>query len=197
MISGDRPGYSLTIAHHKFLPLLIYPSVRAKVRDEVDGYSASSDYWLRCLYEGEEGDPEDVEKGFLKSRLLVRVWSHRFFDPLAPYYPTYRHLNLYLHHRPLRRKVIVTRTSTHSGTNQKWWALRNDQIMQRSSGWMDPLPLVLLHIQQYRCATRFISLFICFFVSPFLHFSVILTVAPAASLRSHGCYLLGQPIQWV
>ena len=31
------------------------------------------DYWLRCLYEGEKGDPEDVEKGFLKGELLVRV----------------------------------------------------------------------------------------------------------------------------
>ena len=50
-----------------------YTSVRARVRDEADGYSASSDYWIRCLYDGEKGDPEDVEKGFLKGDLLVRV----------------------------------------------------------------------------------------------------------------------------
>ena len=43
------------------------------IRDEVDGYSASTDYWLRCLYEGEEGNPADVEKGFLKGELLVKV----------------------------------------------------------------------------------------------------------------------------
>ena len=48
-------------------------SIRAKIRDEVDGYSASADYWLRCLYEGEQGNPGDVEKGFLKNELLVRV----------------------------------------------------------------------------------------------------------------------------
>ncbi|KAF9783664.1 hypothetical protein BJ322DRAFT_1007579, partial [Thelephora terrestris] len=48
-------------------------SVRAKVRDELDGYSASSDYWIRCLYEGEEGDLRDVEKGFLRSQLLVKA----------------------------------------------------------------------------------------------------------------------------
>ena len=48
-------------------------SVRAKIRDEVDGYSASANFWLRCLYEGEQGDPEDVEKGFLKGQLLVKV----------------------------------------------------------------------------------------------------------------------------
>ena len=54
------------------LPILC-ASIRAKIRDEVDGYSASVDYWLRCLYEGEKGNPEDVEKGFLKSELLVKV----------------------------------------------------------------------------------------------------------------------------
>lgn len=48
-------------------------SVRARVRDEVDGYSASSDYWLRFLYEGEDGNPDDVEKGFLKSEILIKV----------------------------------------------------------------------------------------------------------------------------
>jgi len=48
-------------------------SVRAKIRDGIDGYSASDYYWLRCLYEEEKGDPEDVEKGFLKSTLLVKV----------------------------------------------------------------------------------------------------------------------------
>jgi len=48
-------------------------SIRAKIRDGVDGYSASNSYWLRCLYDGEKGDPEDVEKGFLKSTLLVKV----------------------------------------------------------------------------------------------------------------------------
>ena len=48
-------------------------SVRAKIRDGLDGYSAADDYWIRCLYKGEEGDPEDVEKGFLKSTLLVKV----------------------------------------------------------------------------------------------------------------------------
>lgn len=45
----------------------------------VDGYSASADFWLRCLYEGEKGDPADVEKGFLKSRLLVKVFIVAFY----------------------------------------------------------------------------------------------------------------------
>jgi hypothetical protein len=42
-------------------------------QNDVDGYSACDDYWLQCLYEWEKGDPEDVEKGFLKSTLLVKV----------------------------------------------------------------------------------------------------------------------------
>ena len=48
-------------------------SVRAKIRDGADGHSASANYWLRCLYEGEKGNPEDVEEGFLKGELLVKV----------------------------------------------------------------------------------------------------------------------------
>ena len=32
-----------------------------------------SDFWLRCLYEGEKGNPADVEEGFLKGELLVKV----------------------------------------------------------------------------------------------------------------------------
>lgn len=48
-------------------------SIRAKVRDSVDGHDAFNDYWIRCLYEGEKGDTEDVEKGFLKSSLLVKA----------------------------------------------------------------------------------------------------------------------------
>jgi hypothetical protein len=48
-------------------------SVRAKIRDEVDGHSASDSFWLRCLYEGERGDPLNVEEGFLKSTILVKA----------------------------------------------------------------------------------------------------------------------------
>ncbi|KAF9778115.1 hypothetical protein BJ322DRAFT_1214801 [Thelephora terrestris] len=57
------------------------PAVRAKVRDCSDGHNASNNYWLRCLYEGEKGDPEDVEKGFLKSALLVKTFQMIFTAP--------------------------------------------------------------------------------------------------------------------
>ena len=54
-------------------PIVYFISVRAKIRDGVDGHDAFNDYWLRCLYEGEKGDSGDVEKGFLKSSLLVKA----------------------------------------------------------------------------------------------------------------------------
>ena len=60
--------------HHQATPPLIFRvSVRARICDGVDGYSASADYWITCLYEGEQGDPGDIEKEFLKSELLVKV----------------------------------------------------------------------------------------------------------------------------
>ena len=51
----------------------MFISIRAKIRDGIDDYNASSNFWIWCLYEREEGDPEDIEKGFLKSLLLVKV----------------------------------------------------------------------------------------------------------------------------
>ena len=53
--------------------LMVPTSTRVKIRECDDGYNASGDYWLRCLYEDEKGDPLDVEKGFLKSNLLLKV----------------------------------------------------------------------------------------------------------------------------
>ena len=52
---------------------LFFFSIRAKIRDGVDNHNAFDNYWIRCLYEGEQGDPEDVENGFLKNVLLVKV----------------------------------------------------------------------------------------------------------------------------
>lgn len=62
-------------------PPFSHISVRAKIRDCSDGHCASNNYWLRCLYDGEKGDPEDVEKGFLKSTLLVKVREPLSYSP--------------------------------------------------------------------------------------------------------------------
>jgi len=43
------------------------------IHKKVDNYSVPVDYWIKCLYKGEQGNPADVEKGFLKGKLLVKV----------------------------------------------------------------------------------------------------------------------------
>lgn len=63
------PSTTLSVGQTAFVPT----SIRAKIREGCDGYNAFDYYWLRCLYEGETGDPKDVETGFLKNALLVKV----------------------------------------------------------------------------------------------------------------------------
>ena len=106
------------------------------MRDKETGYSASSDYWIRCLYEGEEGNLEDVEKGFLKSKLLVKVCLHGLSGSCALTANLDRRSNSYSHHHPQRRNHIVTHeTPAQKDTNIPRWAVRSGQIMQRNMGW--------------------------------------------------------------
>jgi len=49
-------------------------SVRTNIKNfEDNDHYFAKDYYARCLYLGEDGDPKDVRAGFLKSALLVRV----------------------------------------------------------------------------------------------------------------------------
>ena len=66
-------------------PSFFYTSICAKVHDEVDGYSASADFWIRCLYQGEMGDSADVKKGFLEGQLLIKVLTVAFSTTLQNY----------------------------------------------------------------------------------------------------------------
>lgn len=52
-------------------------SVRAKIQNADDEYDASNRFFLRGLYAGFRGDLDDVENGFLKSPLTVKV-CHSF-----------------------------------------------------------------------------------------------------------------------
>ena len=122
-------------------------SVRAKIRDGLDGYSANDDYWLRCLYEGENGDPEDVETGFLKSALLVKV-SCSYLVLIPVYAPdpvlifhVRRPSRRYLHHLHLRRGIstrpwpLTSQQSLNlTQSVEKWF--QNAQPLQFSSKWM-------------------------------------------------------------
>ena len=51
-------------------------SVRAKLRDcNLDeGFDFAKNLFVRCFYVNYKGDPEKVEKGFLRSTLLVQVY---------------------------------------------------------------------------------------------------------------------------
>jgi len=61
-------------------------SVRAKVQNfEDEEHYFGKDFYPRCLYLGEDGDPERVEDGYLKSALLVKVMSQRS-TPNTPNY---------------------------------------------------------------------------------------------------------------
>jgi hypothetical protein len=52
--------------------------VRRKIRTgELD---ISEDYFLTCLYPNGLGDSDDVERGFLRSGLLVKVWDFSIYD---------------------------------------------------------------------------------------------------------------------
>ena len=49
---------------------------RAKLRDYNldEGFDFARNFFIRCFYVNHEGDPENVEKGFLRSTLLVQVY---------------------------------------------------------------------------------------------------------------------------
>ena len=47
--------------------------VHTKLREAADDYDFNLNFFLRCLYEGENGDPENPDEGFLKGPLLLRV----------------------------------------------------------------------------------------------------------------------------
>lgn len=48
-------------------------SVRQKVRNLDPDFSTASSYFINAFYPKGKGDPNDIEKGFLRSGLLVKV----------------------------------------------------------------------------------------------------------------------------
>ena len=53
--------------------IFILFSVHAKLRNADPGYDFTSSFFLRCLYEGESGDPNAPDVGFLNGPLLIHV----------------------------------------------------------------------------------------------------------------------------
>ncbi|KAF9470887.1 hypothetical protein BDN70DRAFT_901767 [Pholiota conissans] len=54
-----------------------------KIRDGIRAgtININEDYFLRCFYPHGKGDPDNVEKGFLRSGLLVKTYSNIFISP--------------------------------------------------------------------------------------------------------------------
>jgi len=55
--------------------------VRAKIRNNEDGYTLGGHYFITCLYPKGRANPELVERGFLRSRLLLQVYCSIFTSP--------------------------------------------------------------------------------------------------------------------
>jgi hypothetical protein len=51
----------------------LYYSVCAKLRNGEPNFNMASSFFLHCLYENENGNPNSPEDGFLKGPLLVRI----------------------------------------------------------------------------------------------------------------------------
>ncbi len=75
--SWDDDEYATTIIDVCRLNKHCFFSVRRKIQTaELD---ISEDYFLTCLYPQGVGNPDDVERGFLRSGLLVKVCSFSIY----------------------------------------------------------------------------------------------------------------------
>ena len=79
---------------------ILFDSVRCKIQNaELD---ISEDYFLACLYPRGLGNPDDVERGFLRSGLLIKVCKF-FIYYLPTSIPNIRPFVLFSHRRRPQR----------------------------------------------------------------------------------------------
>ncbi len=83
---GIIPGESHTHVSHSIWLIFLF-SIRTKLWDAALGYDISSSLFLRCLYKGEDGDPEYPLEGFLKGPLLVCISCliYNIFDSIVDF----------------------------------------------------------------------------------------------------------------
>ena len=84
--------------------LTLWKRVRAKIRNNEDGYVLGGNYFITCLYPKGHADPELVERGFLRSRLLLQV---RLVSNLFTYTDFLRSIAQSLHHRRHRKDLTT------------------------------------------------------------------------------------------
>ena len=69
-----------TFLHDHGLLIVLF-SVRANLRNAVEGFEFTLNFLIRCLYANEDGDRRAPEVGFLQGPLLLRV---RFSPRIHP-----------------------------------------------------------------------------------------------------------------
>ena len=93
---------------------LIFERVRAKVRAFHPEYDYASSFFIRCLYANEQGDIQNIEKGFLKSALLVNVNPVPFLSMyLIDSSYIFTGLQIYLH-------LPIVNNRPSSGGGREW-----------------------------------------------------------------------------
>ena len=98
----------------------------------------SEDYFLRCFYPYGKGDPDNVEKGFLRSGLLVKVCSTIHTLYLLIYLYT-RHILIFSYHPPhlnplmMKMKMALQENRSISQTRR---GKQQSVMLQASSAWM-------------------------------------------------------------
>ena len=129
---------SVSLAFHCLLNLTC-SRVRLKLRDGTPGYNMTSNFFLRCLYEGEVGDSTFPQVGFLKGPLLLCVsalCTHLCSTPDHWFYS--RHIVIYLyHHLPQWGRMLPKSPA-------------GDEMLPPLFVWMVESLLVLLHILQHK-----------------------------------------------
>ena len=109
----------------------------------------SEDYFLRCFYPYGMGDPNNIEKGFLRSGLLVKVYSIVCALVVCLLYLLLcRHILvfLYLPHRrslsPMKMKMVQRENNSARQTLRR---KRPSVTLQTSLAWMVKLRRAQLH----------------------------------------------------
>lgn len=69
----DDLEYDFYTDSQYYLCLLSHIRVRANIRNTKEGFNISDNYFLNCLYPRGYADAENIEKGYLRSRLLLQV----------------------------------------------------------------------------------------------------------------------------
>lgn len=80
---------SITLFYPDGIHSNLQSRVRSKIRNNDDGYALDGQYFLTCLYPKGHANPELVERGFLRSRLLLQVRLVSYLLTCADFFKVY------------------------------------------------------------------------------------------------------------